>query len=126
MATITKAKEIEILKSLIGDTYFDDYFSTEDIETMCYNIKNDLPLGLDCMFTKKADIAEKKLSDERKTAKQKMLDLAEKMITEEYADGNSFRFLEDEVGLDAIIKIKHKNNIPLNNAELDYLVSKLG
>lgn len=126
MATITKAKEIEILKSLIGDTYFNDYFSTEDIETMCYNIKNDLPLGLDCMFTKKSDIAEKKLSDERKTAKQKMLDLAEKMITEEYAGGNSFRFLEDEVGLDAIIKIKHKNNIPLNNAELDYLVSKLG
>ena len=126
MATITKAKEIEILKSLIGDTYFNDYFSTEDIETMCYNIKNDFPLGLDCMFTKKSDIAEKKLSDERKTAKQKMLDLAEKMITEEYAGGNSFRFLEDEVGLDAIIKIKHKNNIPLNNAELDYLVSKLG
>lgn len=126
MATITKAKEIEILKSLIGDTYFNDYFSTEDIETMCYNIKNDLPLGLDCMFTKKSDIAEKKLSDERKTAKQKMLDIAEKMITEEYAGGNSFRFLEDEVGLDAIIKIKHKNNIPLNNAELDYLVSKLG
>lgn len=126
MATITKAKEIEILKSLIGDTYFNDYFSTEDIETMCYNIKNDLPLGLDCMFTKKSDIAEKKLSDERKTAKQKMLDLAEKMITEEYAGGNSFRFLEDEVDLDAIIKIKHKNNIPLNNAELDYLVSKLG
>lgn len=126
MATITKAKEIETLKSLIGDTYFNDYFSTEDIETMCYNIKNDLPLGLDCMFTKKSDIAEKKLSDERKTAKQKMLDLAEKMITEEYAGGNSFRFLEDEVGLDAIIKIKHKNNIPLNNAELDYLVSKLG
>ena len=125
MATITKAKEIEILKSLIGDTYFNDYFSTEDIETMCYNIKNDLPLGLDCMFTKKSDIAEKKLSDERKTAKQKMLDLAEKMITEEYAGGNSFRFLEDEVGLDAIIKIKHKNNITLNNAELDYLVSKL-
>lgn len=126
MATITKAKEIEILKSLIGDTYFNDYFSTEDIETMCYNIKNDLPLGLDCMFTKKSDIAEKKLSDERKTAKQKMLDIAEKIITEEYAGGNSFRFLEDEVGLDAIIKIKHKNNIPLNNAELDYLVSKLG
>lgn len=126
METITKAKEIEILKSLIGDTYFNDYFSTKDIETMCYNIKNDLPLGLDCMFTKKSDIAEKKLSDERKTAKQKMLDLAEKMITEEYAGGNFFRFLEDEVGLDAIIKIKHKNNIPLNNAELDYLVSKLG
>lgn len=126
MATITKTKEIEILKSLIGDTYFNDYFSTEDIETMCYNIKNDLPLGLDCAFTKKADIAEKKLSEGRKAAKQKMLDLTEKMLTEEYAGGNSLRFLEDEVGLDEIIKIKHKNNIPLNNAELDYLISKLG
>lgn len=62
----------------------------------------------------------------KKLKKTRYSVLTHSFATFDEAGGNSFRFLEDEVGLDAIIKIKHKNNIPLNNAELDYLVSKLG
>lgn len=44
-----KAKEIELLQSLKGDTYFAQLFGDEQIDAMCENIRNDYPIecGLD-------------------------------------------------------------------------------
>lgn len=39
-----KETEIKTLKSLEGDSYFGQYFSHEDVNQMCLNIKNDFPL----------------------------------------------------------------------------------
>lgn len=36
-----KQTEIKALKSLIGDTYFNQFFTKEEIEQMCENISND-------------------------------------------------------------------------------------
>lgn len=39
-----KAKEIELLQSLKGDTYFAQLFGDEQIDAMCENIRNDYPI----------------------------------------------------------------------------------
>lgn len=39
-----KVKEIELLQSLKGDTYFAELFGDEQIDAMCENIKNDYPI----------------------------------------------------------------------------------
>lgn len=39
-----KAKEIELLQSLKGDTYFAQLFGDEQIDAMCQNIRNDFPI----------------------------------------------------------------------------------
>ena len=38
-----KVKEIELLQSLKGDTYFAQLFGDQQIDAMCENIKNDYP-----------------------------------------------------------------------------------
>ena len=39
-----KVKEIELLQSLKGDTYFAQLFGDEQIDAMCENIRNDFPI----------------------------------------------------------------------------------
>lgn len=39
-----KVKEIELLQSLKGDTYFAQLFGDEQIDAMCENIRNDYPI----------------------------------------------------------------------------------
>lgn len=41
-----KVKEIELLQSLKGDTYFAELFGDQQIDAMCENIKNDHPIEL--------------------------------------------------------------------------------
>lgn len=41
-----KVKEIELLQSLKGDTYFAQLFDDQQIDVMCENIKNDHPIEL--------------------------------------------------------------------------------
>lgn len=41
-----KVKEIELLQSLKGDTYFAQLFNDKQIDAMCENIKNDYPIEL--------------------------------------------------------------------------------
>lgn len=36
-----------------------------------------------------------------------------------------YQLVENEVGIDAIIKFKHKKGMELTDKEIDYLVSKL-
>lgn len=126
---MTKQEEIKHLMALMGekkgDTYFNQFFSTEDIEQMIQNIHDDFAIENGCAFNKKAEVLEQKLHDEQKAHDQDMLDLAEQMITEEAAGGVALRIMERKIGIDNTIKIKRKNKIALSEEELDYLVSKL-
>lgn len=36
-----------------------------------------------------------------------------------------YQLVEGEVGIDAIIKFKRKNNLDITDKELDYMISKL-
>ena len=126
---MTKEEEIKHLIALMGekkgDTYFNQYFSTEDIEQMIQNIHDDFAIENDCSFAKKAEAFEKKLIEERKAADQEILDLVEDMLTEEAAGGVAINTATRKIGMDNTIKIKRKNKIALSEEEIDYLVSKL-
>lgn len=126
---ITKQEEIEHLMALMGkgcgDTYFNQFFSICDIEQMIQNIKNDFSIEMGCSFTKKAEELEKKLHEEQKAHDQDMLDFVEDLLVTEAANGNPLYIATKKIGMDNTIKIKRKNNIPLSEEEIDYLVSKL-
>lgn len=108
-----------------GDTYFNMFFSSDDIEQMVRNIKADFPIENGCSFMKKAEELEKKLHEEQKAHDQDMLDFVEDLLVTEYRGGNSLNVAMMKIGMDNTIKIKRKNKIPLSEEEIDYLVSKL-
>lgn len=142
-----KAKEIELLKQLKGDTYFADTFSAETIDKMCENIKNDFPILLNSEYEKKqyeevdalkaqvqeltaqlevqkAD-SEKELENMNAAAKRHMEEFGTKIVENlDYSD-EIYRVLEEEFGIAFIIKTKHDRGIELDDEEIDYLVSKI-
>lgn len=126
---MTKQQEIMHLMALMGDkrgdTYFNQFFSKDDIEQMMENIKNDFAIEMGCSFTKKAEELEKKLHEEQKAHDQDMLDFVEDMLVTEAQGGNSLNVAMKKIGMDNTIKIKRKNKIALSEEELDYLISKL-
>lgn len=142
-----KAKEIELLKQLKGDTYFADTFSAATIDKMCENIKNDFPILLDSEYEKKqheevdalkAQVREltarlevqkanneKELENMNADAKRYMEEFGAKIVENiDYSD-ELYKVLEEEFGIAFIIKTKHDRGIELDDEEIDYLVSKI-
>ena len=126
---MTKQEEIKHLMALMGDkrgdTYFNQFFSSDDIEQMIQNIHDDFAIEMGCSFTKKVEELEKKLHEEQKAHDKDMLDFVEELLVTEAKGGNSLNVAMAKIGMDNTIKIKRKNKIPLSEEELDYLVSKL-
>lgn len=108
-----------------GDTYFNQFFSKDDIEQMMENIKDDFAIEMGCSFTEKAKELEKKLHEEQKAHDQDMLDFVSELLVTEAQGGNPLKVAMKKIGTDNTIKIKRKNKIALSEEELDYLVSKL-
>lgn len=125
---MTKQEEIDILQSLKGDTYFAQYFGSKDIDQMCQNISNDFAIEGGCRFIQKAEALEQINSDLKNEIQQKIHDLGMELIDiiDKGLDEDAiYQLVENEVGIDAIIKFKHKKDMELTDKEIDYLVSKL-
>lgn len=123
---MTKEKEIQILQSLKGDTYFAQMFG-DDIDRMCENISMDIAIECGCKFNTKAEILQKELKDLKEKAKTEML-LFACGIVEALSENNiegAMVYAEKQVGIEEIIKFKHSNKIELSEKEISYLVSKL-
>lgn len=125
---MTKQEEIDILQSLKGDTYFAQYFGSKDIDQMCQNISNDFAIEGGCRFIQKAEALERINADLKNEIQQKihyigmeLINIIDKGLDED----DIYQLVENEVGIDAIIKFKHKKNMELTDKEIDYLVSKL-
>lgn len=125
---MTKQEEIDILQSLKGDTYFAQFFGSKDIDQMCLNISNDFAIEGGCGFSQKAEALERINADLKKEFQQKIHDLGMeliKVLDKGFDKDAIYQLVEGEVGIDAIIKYKHKEGLKLTNDELNYLVSKL-
>lgn len=114
---MTKQEEIKTLQSLKGDTYFAEYFKS-DIDTMCQNIRNDLPIEFGTFFS----IWSVTLDSERREFRNKMTSLVSKAIVLAH-DPEMEKIFEDAIGKMELIKVKRENNIPLTNDEIDYLIN---
>lgn len=125
---MTKEEEINHLMALKGskrgDTYFNQFFSSDDIEQMVRNIHADFAIEMGCSF-KKAEELEKKLHKEQIAHDQDMLDFVAELLVTEAKGGNPLKVAMKKIGTDNTIKIKRINKIPLSEKEIDYLVSKL-
>ena len=125
---MTKQEEIDILQSLKGDTYFTQFFGSKDIDQMCQNISNDFAIESGCGFSQKAEALERINSDLKKEFQQKIHDLGMeliKVLDKGFDKDAIYQLVEGEVGIDAIIKFKRKNNLDITDKELDYMISKL-
>lgn len=125
---MTKKEEIDILQSLKGDTYFAQFFGSKDIDQMCQNICNDFAIEGGCRFIQKAEALERINSDLKKEFQQKIHDLGMeliKVLDKGFDEDAIYQLVEGEVGIDAIIKFKRKNNLDITDKELDYMISKL-
>lgn len=125
---MTKEKEIQILQSLKGDTYFAQMFG-DDIDRMCENISVDFPIERGCKFNTKAEVLQKELKEQKEQAKQEALDFAFGIILD-FREGNGVRdkvyqTIESRIGIDEMIKFKHSQKIELSDTEINYLVGKL-
>ena len=125
---MTKQEEIDILQSLKGDTYFAQFFGSKDIDQMCQNINNDFAIEGGCGFNQKAEALERINADLKKEIQQKIYDLGMELIKDldkGFDEDTIYQLVKGEVGVDAIIKFKRKNDLKLTDKEIDYLVSKL-
>lgn len=125
---MTKQEEIDILQSLKGDTYFAQFFGSKDIDQMCQNINNDFAIEGGCRFSQKAEALERINADLKKEIQQKIYDLGMELIKDldkGFDEDAIYQLVKGEVGVDAIIKFKRKNDLELTDKEIDYLVSKL-
>lgn len=125
---MTKQEEIDILQSLKGDTYFAQYFGSKDIDHMCQNISNDFAIEGGCRFIQKAEALERINADLKNEIQQKIHYIGMELINiinKGLNEGDIYQLVENEVGIDAIIKFKHKKDMKLTDKEIDYLVSKL-
>ena len=123
---MTKEKEIQILQSLKGDTYFAQMFG-DDIDRMCENISMDIAIECGCKFNTKAEVLQKELNAHKEQAKEEMLLFACSIISA-LSNNNiegAMTYAEKQVGIEEIIKFKHSNKIELSEKEISYLVSKL-
>lgn len=125
---MTKQEEIDILQSLKGDTYFAQFFGSKDIDQMCQNINNDFAIEGGCGFNQKVEALERINADLKKEIQQKIYDLGMELIKDldkGFDEDAIYQLVKGEVGVDAIIKFKRKNDLELTDKEIDYLVSKL-
>ena len=125
---MTKEKEIQILQSLKGDTYFAQMFG-DDIDRMCENISVDFAIESGCKFNTKAEVLQKELNDLKKQAKQETQDFAYDIILALHEDDGVrdkvYQTIESRIGIDEMIKFKHSQKIELSDTEINYLVGKL-
>lgn len=125
---MTKQEEIDILQSLKGDTYFAQFFGSKDIDQMCQNINNDFAIEGGCRFIQKAETLERINADLKKEFQQKINDLGMeiiKILDRGFDEDAIYQLVEGEVGINAIIKFKFKNNLEFTDKEIDYMVSQL-
>lgn len=120
-----KQQEIKILQSLKGDTYFNQFFSSDDIDKMCENIRNDFPIEYNSPFHAKAESLQKTLNDAKKTQIEFNEAIARRLI--DICVGETALF--DSVLIDlssrlSIIKYKREQGYSLSSEEIDFLISK--
>lgn len=122
---MTKQDEIEVLQSLKGYTYFSQFFTSNDIDQMCQNIRNDFPIELGCQFTMAAESLKKQLS-ESKAENESAIKKNVFQIIDLY-NGNVptdlYKVLSSQIDIKDIINHKRGMNYTLNVIEIEYLVT---
>lgn len=118
-----KSEEIELLQSLKGDTYFSQFFSQDDIEIMCRNIKSDFPIQTFCTFNEEAAGLKREIGKLKEELKSTTYEWATRFLNRDDITEDEYQVVKDAIGIDAIIQYKHDHNIELSENEINYLIT---
>ncbi len=127
MNKMNKEQEIAVLQSLVGDTYFNQFFGKQDIDRMCENIKNDFAIEMGCQFNQKAAIFQQQVKEEQK----KQIEIKQNFVRGVISDFEGdipmevYDRLVEEAGLLFIINFKREWHYELTDNEIDWMIEEL-
>lgn len=125
-----KAKEIELLQSLKGDTYFAQLFGDEQIDAMCQNIRNDFPIECGLKLFQASPVARENVKLKSQVAQLQQVNetVAKTLLykANEHLDDTLDDTLEDLaeclIGHNKCLIMKFRLVLPLNEDDRDELV----
>lgn len=124
-----KVKEIELLQSLKGDTYFAQLFGDEQINAMCENIRNDYPIECGLNLFQCSPVAKENTELKKRLARHAKWEesAAESILLKanEHMDDSLAYIAECLVGSKKCLDIKLRLALPLSGEDRDTLVKLL-
>ena len=124
-----KAKEIELLQSLKGDTYFAQFFDDQQIDAMCENIKNDFPIEFGLNIFEGSSVAKENAELRKQITRHAKLEesVAQYLLCKanEHTDSSLEDFAEQLVGHAKCLTIKLQYALPISEEDRDTLVKLL-
>ena len=124
-----RAKEIEIIQSLKGDTYFAQLFGDEQIDAMCQNIRNDYPIECGLEIFQGSRVARENARLKGKLAACWQAEEAAAKAILRKAGDHYDETLEDVaeclVGRKKCLRLKLQDNLPLTDEDRDELLRYL-
>ena len=124
-----KVKEIELLQSLKGDTYFAQLFGDKQIDAMCENIKNDYPieLGLNLFESSPIAKANEELRKRLAYCQEREESVAKGILIKanDHLDDSLEDLAEHLIGHKKCLIIKLNSALPLSEEDRDTLAKLL-
>lgn len=121
-----KVKEIELLQSLKGDTYFAQLFGDEQIDAMCENIRNDYPIELGLNLFQASPVAKEnaKLKSQVAQLQQVNETVAKTLLykANEHLDDVLGDLAECLIGHNKCLTMKLRLVLPLSEDDRDELI----
>lgn len=125
-----KAKEIELLQSLKGDTYFAQLFGNEQIDAMCQNIRNDFPIECGLKLFQASPVAREnaKLKSQVAQLQQVNETVAKTLLykANEHLDDTLEDLAECLIGHNKCLATKLRLALPLSEDDRNDLLNILG
>ena len=124
-----KVKEIELLQSLKGDTYFAQLFGDQQIDAMCENIKKDYPIEFGLNLFEGSSVAKEntELKNQLACLTKRLEGIAKSILykANEHSDDYLNELAEQLVGSKECLTIKLRLTLPLSGEERDTLIDLL-
>lgn len=121
-----KVKEIELLQSLKGDTYFAQLFGDGQIDAMCQNIRNDYPIECGLKLFQESPVARENAKLKSQVAQLRQVDetVAKTLLIKanEHLDDVLEDLAECLIGHNKCLAIKLQSALPLSEDDRDELV----
>lgn len=124
-----KVKEIELLQSLKGGTYFAQLFNDQQIDAMCENIRNDFPIECGLKLFQCSSVATEnvKLKKRLKSSQEREEAVAKDLLisANNYQDDSLEDLAERLIGHKKCLIIKLHSALPLSEEDRDALANLL-
>ena len=124
-----KVKEIELLQSLKGDTYFAQFFDDQQIDAMCENIRNDYPIEFGLNIFEGSSVAKENTELKKRLAgyleREEAVAKGILIKANEHLDDSLEDLAEHLIGPKKCLVIKLHSALPLSEEDRDALAKLL-